>query len=91
MIDMQMGAHDEIDIIDAQTDGGEPAHEGLVALQIPLRPRRPQLVVADAGVDEHIMMRRAHEIGLETEHQRVVLSEGLRRQPAAILVEQFRR
>src|SRR5208337_3734412 len=37
MIDMQMGAHDEIDIIDAKTCRGERAHEVLVALQIPFR------------------------------------------------------
>src|SRR5271155_3485671 len=50
MIDMQMRAHDEIDVTDAEARGGERPHEVLVALEIPFRSRRPHLVVADATV-----------------------------------------
>jgi hypothetical protein len=67
MIDMQVSAHDKVDIIDAETRRGERAHEVLVALQIPFRSRWPHFVVPDASVDQNDMMGRAHDIGLETE------------------------
>ena len=91
MIDMQMRAHDEIDIIHAKTRGGQRAHKVLVALEIPFRSRRPHLVVADATVNQNDMMRRAHDIGLETEDQPVILTKGFGRKPVAILLEHFRR
>ncbi len=75
----------------AKTRGGQRAHKVLVALEIPFRSRRPHLVVADATVNQNDMMRRAHDIGLETEDQPVILTKGFRRKPAAILLEHFRR
>ena len=77
MIDMQMSAHDEIDIIHAKTRGGQRAHKVLVALEIAFRSRRPHLVVADATVNQNDMMRRAHDIRLETEDQPVISTKGI--------------
>ena len=86
-----MRAHDEVDIIHAETGSGKCVHEGLVALQIPFRSRRPHLVVADATVNQNDMMRRVHDIGLETENQAVISTKGVGRKPVAILLEHFGR
>ncbi len=47
-------------------------HVGLVGLHVPFRPQRPRLVIADATVDQDGVMRRLHDIGLETQDQHVV-------------------
>ena len=87
MIDMHVRAHDEIDIVDAKACGGKCAHEGLIALQIQFRRvgltlSLPMQVSTRTGV-----VRRAHDLGLEKQHQPADSIEGLRREPMAILVE----
>ena len=92
VIDMQMRAHHEIDVADGKSRRGEAAQKGVVGLHIPVRPLRPRLVVADAAVDQDGVMRRLHDIGLEAQHQHVIVVERARRaHPRAVLGQQFRR
>ena len=92
VVGVQVGAHDDVDVRDREAVRGEPAHEGVVALHVPVRPRRPVLVVADAAVDEHRMVRRAQDVGLEAEDEAPrPRFERARLQPGAVLLEPLRR
>src|SRR5580704_9613396 len=57
VIDMQMRAHHEIDVLDRKARGLQRAHIGVVGLPIPFRTLRPRLVVADATVDQDRVVR----------------------------------
>jgi hypothetical protein len=94
VIDVQMRAHHVIDVTQGKTCGRQPAHIGIVGLHVPFRAQRPRLIVADATVDQNGVMRRLHDVGLETQdqhvgfvdracppHPRPVLGQQLRRQP----------
>src|SRR5262249_29563816 len=47
-------------------------------------PRRALLVIAEAGVDQHGVTRRAHHEAVEAEDQPVVAVQPLGREPAAL-------
>ncbi len=72
MIDMQMRAHDIVDIAHGEACCSEAADIGIVGLHVPFRSLRPRLVVADAAIDQDGVVRRLHDIGLETQDQHVV-------------------
>ena len=76
MIDMQVGTHHEIDILQAQARRIQRAHVGVVGLHVPLVAAGARLVVADAGIHQDGVMRRAHDIGLECEDEHVVGIDG---------------
>ena len=92
MIDMQMRAHHEIDVADRKAGGLQRPHIGVVGLHVPFRAQRPRLVVADAAIDQDGVMRRLHDVGLETQDQHVVVVDrtGLFH-PRPVLREPFRR
>ncbi len=71
VIDMQMRAHHEIDVLDRKARGLQRAHIGVVGLLIPFRTLRPRLVVADATVDQDRVVRGTNDIGLKAQDQRV--------------------
>ncbi|MGY4232323.1 hypothetical protein ACVIIW_001270 [Bradyrhizobium sp. USDA 4449] len=73
VIDMQVRAHHEIDVINRDPGGIECAQICVVSLHVPFRTIGSRLVVADAAVDQDGVMRRLHDIGLEAEHQDVLL------------------
>ncbi|MCP1747854.1 hypothetical protein J2R73_009873 [Bradyrhizobium japonicum] len=77
MIDMQMRAHHEIDVVDREPGGVESAQVRIVGLHVPFRPLRARLVVADAAVDQNGAVRRLHHIGLEAQEQHVLLVQRL--------------
>ena len=65
MVPVQMGAHDKIDLFRLDPDPREVVGErGAHAVE--LRPRRPLLVVADAGIDEDRMAAGAHHKTVES-------------------------
>jgi hypothetical protein len=72
MVDMQMRAHHEVDVIERKTRRGEGAHISIVGFHIPFRAQRPRLVVADAAVDQNGVMRRLDDVRLETQDQHVI-------------------
>ena len=69
MVDVQVGAHDEVDVLDREPVPPRAAHVGVDRLHVPVRPRRRGLVVADAAIDQDGMVRRAHHVGLDAEHE----------------------
>ena len=92
MIHVQMRAHDEINIAHAKPKRGQVAHIGFALHLMPEGMRRAVLVIANAGINQDVMMRRAHHPGLDAEHQ--LASLGVQRlglQPFPVLGQQFRR
>ena len=89
VVGVQMRAHDEIDVADAQARGRQVLLEAIGFHHVPERPRRPRLVVADAGVDQDVVVRRLHQVALDAQHELVVCVEEFRLQPGAVLVEQL--
>ena len=84
MVDMQVGAEDVVDILEAQPLGGEAVQPGLLRK---IHRRRVALVLAGAGIDQDGVLRRAHHEGLvgddhppgrRVEHHRVQRCQVLR-------------
>ena len=75
MVDMQMRAHDIVDVGDGNPGGSQRARVSVVGLHVPFRPLRPRLVVADAAIDQDGVVRRLHHIGLEAQDQHVFVVE----------------
>ena len=59
MIDVEMRAHDEVDVVHRQAGRGQAAHEGVVLLLVPQRTRGAVLVVADATIDQDVVACRS--------------------------------
>ncbi len=78
MIDMQMRAHDIVDVAKRKSRCGKRARVNVVGLHVPFRTQRPRLVVADAAVDQDGVVRRLHDVGLEAQDQRVAVVDRLR-------------
>src|SRR6266516_4230782 len=70
-----MRAHHEIDVACGNVRRRQRAHIGIVGFHIPIRTRRPRLVVTDAAVDQNGVMRRLHHIGLKTQDHHVLRIE----------------
>ena len=68
VVGVQVRAHDEIDVADAEARRGQALLVTVGLHHVPERARRPRLVVADAGVDQDVVVRRLHEVALDAEH-----------------------
>jgi hypothetical protein len=87
-----MRAHHEIDVLDAEAGRLQRTHPVAIVLLVPCRPQRKVLVVADAAIDQDVMVRRLDDIRLEAQYDvpaRAVVAAG--RQPGQILAEGFLR
>ena len=92
MIHVQMRTHNEINIANAKPKRGQVAHIGFALHLVPEGMRRAVLVIADAGINQDIVMRRAHHPGLDAKHQLARLRvQRLGLQPISIFGQQFRR
>ena len=69
MIDVQMGAHHVIDLIDRHARRGQISLELIRIHHVPKRPRRAGLMVADTAVDQDVMMRGLDQIALDAQNQ----------------------
>jgi hypothetical protein len=90
VIAVQMRAHHEIDVLDPEAGSLQRTHPVAVVLLVPRRPQREVLVVADAAIDQDVMVRRLDDIRLEAQHDipaRAVIAAG--RQPGEVLAEGF--
>ncbi len=72
VVDVQVRAHDEIDVVDADAGGRQALLEAVGLHHVPERARRARLVVADAGVDQDVVVRRLHQVALDAEHELVL-------------------
>ena len=87
-----MRAHHEIDVACGNARRRQRAHIGIVGFHIPIRTRRPRLVVTDAAVDQNGVMRRLHHIGLKTQDQHVLrIERGRLPHPRPVFRQQVRR
>src|ERR1700758_781390 len=71
-----MRAHHIVDLIDGNSGRSKALLEPVKIEHIPEWTCRTRLVVADAAIDQNIMVRRLHQVGLDAQHQ-----------PSAFLVE----
>jgi hypothetical protein len=62
VIDVKMRAQNEMDVVDGQPGGGQASHERVVLLLMPQRARRTVLVVADAAIDQDVVLAGLHDI-----------------------------
>jgi hypothetical protein len=94
MVDVQVRAHDVVDVVDGEPGGGESLLEAVGVHHVPHRPRRPRLVVADAGIDQDVVVRRLDHEALHAKHELAGLRiEGCGRalEPGTVLRQQFLR
>jgi hypothetical protein len=68
MIDVQMGAHDEVDFVGVHAERLHVFEIGLVE-PVPERCARTFFVIAAAGVDDRSPARRTHDIGMMAEDE----------------------
>ena len=69
MIAVQMRAHHIVDVVDSEARSAKPLLEAVAVHHVPERPRRPRLVIADAGIDQDVVVRRLDHEALDAEHQ----------------------
>src|SRR5262249_25842702 len=76
VIDVEMRADDDVDLLGPETGGGKAVEE-IAAAHVPERRSLTVLVVADAGVDEYGRARGPDDPGLDTraEISRVLVPE----------------
>ena len=91
VVGVQMRAHDEVDVGDAKPRRGQVLLEAVGLHHVPERPRGPRLVIAHAGVDEDVVMRGAHQVALDAQHELVGRVDKARLQPGAVLLQQLLR
>ena len=91
VVGVQMRAHDEIDVAEAQAGGRQVLLEAIGLHHVPEGTRRPRLVVADAGIDQDVVVRRLHQVALDAQHELVGSVEKPRLQPSAVLLEKLLR
>ncbi len=89
MIAVQVRAHYVIDVADREPDSSEPVLETVAVHHVPERPRRPLLMIADAGIDQDIVVRRLDHEALDAKHELVGCVDEGRLQPRAVVVEQL--
>ena len=87
VIEMQMRAQYEIDIVNRQTCRRQGTHVGLITFHVHGRKRVPVLVVADAAVDQDRMVRRAHDVRLKAKDQLPLWSKRTRNQPGPMFFQ----
>ena len=67
VIGVQVRAHDEVDVPDADAGRREALLEPVRLHHVPERAGRARLVVADAAVDQDVVMRRLHQVALDAQ------------------------
>ena len=90
VVDVQMGAHDIVNVINRKPGGSETFLEPITAHHVPERPRRPRLVIANTGINEDIVVQRLYDEALHASHQPPAdgIDEG-RLQPPAVFLKKF--
>jgi hypothetical protein len=84
VIDVQMGAHDEVHLLGGDAYRGEIVEIG-TGPHVPRGGERTSLVVADAGVDEDRVTRRLHDVRLDARGEITSpLVEEVRLEPAMV-------
>ena len=89
MVDMQVRAHNEIDFADAEPGTCQAALVSIGIHHVPERTGRSRLVVAHTCVNQDVVLRRLHQVALNTEHDLVLRAHVLRLHPRAVLLEQL--
>ncbi len=90
MIAVQMRAHHIVDVVYREARSAQPLLEAVAVHHVPERPRRPRLVIADAGIDQDVVVRRLDHKTLDTEHQIAIRRiDEFRLEPGAVFVEHF--
>ena len=90
MVTVQVAAHHEVDVLDPEASCLERVHPVGIVFLIPARAQREVLVVADAGIDQDVVMRGLDHIGLVTQYDIAgVAVVSARREPGKILLEGF--
>ena len=69
VVHMHVGAHDVVDVVHRGAGRRQVPLPGVGRLHVPEGPGRPRLVVADAGIDQDGVVRRADQVGLDAEPQ----------------------
>ena len=92
MVTVQVAAHHEVDVLDPEPGCLERVHPVGIVLLVPGRAQREVLVIADAGIDQDVVMRRLDDIGLKAQHDvACVAVVSARCEPGEILFESFLR
>jgi hypothetical protein len=91
MVSVQVRAHDEVNITDSEPCGGKVLFIAIGIHHMPKGARRPRLVVADASVNQDILIGHLQEVTLDAEHQFARLIEKPWMQPMPIFLEEFLR
>jgi hypothetical protein len=60
-----------VDVVDGKASGRKRLLETVAVEHVPERPHRARLVIADAGIDQNIVVRRLDDEALDAEHQAV--------------------
>ena len=68
MVTVQVAAHHEVDVLDPEPGCLERVHPVGIVLLVPRRAQREVLIVADAGIDQNVVMRRLDDIGLVAQY-----------------------
>jgi hypothetical protein len=87
MVGVQMRAHHIVDVVDRQPDGRQFLLEAVAIEHVPKRPGRARLVVADAGIDQNVVVRRLDHKTLDAEQQSVRGIDKFRLQPGTVLIQ----
>jgi hypothetical protein len=65
MVDMEMRAENEVDLLWRDTCAGQLLKKRIVVAVLPMREIRAHLIVADAPIDKDRVATGLHEIGLD--------------------------
>jgi hypothetical protein len=91
VIDVQVRAHHDVDVLDGETGGGKIAVIPLRIHHVPERPARPWLVIADAGVDQDRVVPGLDQIALHAQDDLIVPVDETRLEPGFVLAQHLRR
>src|SRR5271165_4732542 len=69
MVDMQMGTHHVVDLIDRDSRRSKALLEPVGVHHVPERTRRARLVIANTAVDQNVVMLGLQQIGLDAQHE----------------------
>ncbi len=87
-----MGAHHNVDVLRREAQLRQIVDIGGVGLLVPVRPKRPFLVVADAAVDQDGVVFCPHDIALHGKDQIAAHRlQGVRHQPMQVRFPVLRR
>jgi hypothetical protein len=89
VVGMQVRTHDEIDVVYAKARRGEILLIAIRVHHVPKGTRGSWLMVADARIDQDIVMARLHEVALDAKDEFVGGIEKPRLEPGAIFLEQL--